>query len=389
MDNFVFYNPTKIFFGRGTEGMVGPEARKYGSKVLIHYGGNFIQGSAFYARIRESLASAGIEAIELVGVLPNPRLSLVREGIRICRKEGIGLILAIGGGSTIDSAKAIGIGVPHEGDVWDFFVGRAEVKESLPIGVVLTIPATGSEASNGCVITNEDGLLKRSAMADAIYPRFSVLNPELAYGLPPFQAACGAADICSHLLERYFTNTPSVDLTDRLIEGALRSVIRAAPMVLARPDDYDEWAEMMWTGTIAHNGLLNTGRVGDWGSHSIEHELSGIYDIPHGAGMAIVFPAWMKYQMHHDVLRFAQLASRVWGVDASLREPERAALEGIARFESFWRSLGLPTRLSAIDIGTDRIDEMAEKCTENGTAKIGNFVPLGRDDVAAILRLAG
>ncbi|MGA2545843.1 MAG: iron-containing alcohol dehydrogenase [Rectinemataceae bacterium] len=388
MDDFVFYNPTKILFGRGTENRVGAEARNYGTKVLIHYGGNFIQGSAFYARIRESLESAGLESIELAGVLPNPRLSLVREGIKLCREKGIGLVLAIGGGSTIDSAKAIGIGVPYDGDVWDFFTGTAVATGSLPVGVILTIPATGSEASNGSVITNEQGWLKRAAMADAIYPRFSILNPELAFSLPPYQVACGIADICSHLLERYFTNSVGVNLTDQLIEGALRAVIRAAPTVLSHPTDYDSWAEIMWSGTIAHNGLLNTGRVGDWASHDIEHELSGIYDVAHGAGMAVVFPAWMKYVKNHDILRFAQLASRVWGIEQSLRDPEHDALEGIARFEAFWSSLGLSTRLPGIGIEAERIDEMAAKCTRNGTSKIGNFVALSKGDVVAILRLA-
>jgi alcohol dehydrogenase len=388
MDNFVFRNPTKIIFGRGAEAGVGAEAKAFSSKVLLHYGGGSVKRTGLFDKVAASLKASGVSFIELGGVAPNPRLSLVKEGIALCRKEGIGLVLALGGGSAIDSAKAIAMGVPYSGDVWDFFIGKAEPKIVLPVGTVLTIPAAGSEASTASVIMNEDGMLKRGYNHDLLYPAFSILNPELAFTLPKAQIANGSADIMSHLLERYFTNSRPVELTDRLIEATLKTVIGAAPRVIAKNDGYDAWAELMWSGTIAHNNLLNTGRVGDWGSHDLEHELSAAYDIAHGAGLAVIFPAWMKFSYKHDPARFAQLAGRVWGIDTGYMESERAALAGIARLEEFWASLGLATRLSALGIGAERIPEMADKCCGRGMKKVGNFVKVGRAEAEAIFRLA-
>jgi alcohol dehydrogenase YqhD (iron-dependent ADH family) len=388
MDDFVFQNTTKIIFGRGAEAKVGAEAKAFASKVLLVYGGGSVKKTGLFDRITASLKEAGLSFVELGGVAPNPRLSLVREGIILCRKEKAGLVLAIGGGSAIDSAKAIAMGVPHSGDVWDFFAGKAELKEALPVGTVLTIPAAGSEASTASVIMNEEGMLKRGFNSPIIYPRFSILNPELAFTLPKAQVANGVADIMSHLFERYFTNSRPVELTDRLIEATLRTVIEAAPRALRKADDYDAWAEIMWSGTIAHNNLLNTGRVGDWGSHDLEHELSAAYDIAHGAGLAIVFPAWMKYVYKHDIARFAQIAVRVWGIDQDFFDPERTALAGISRLESFWSSLGLAVRLSGLGIGTERLSEMADKCSAKGTKMVGNFVRVGKVEAEAIYRLA-
>jgi hypothetical protein len=388
MDNFTFHNTTKIIFGKGAESSVGTEAATFSKKILLHYGSGSIKKSGLYDRVAASLKAAGVSFVELGGVAPNPRLALVREGIALCRKEKVGFILAVGGGSVIDSAKAIAAGMPYSGDVWDFFTGAAVPKEALPVGTILTIPAAGSEASTGCVVTKEEGQLKRAFNTELVYPRFSILNPQLAFSLPRDQVANGAADIMAHLLERYFTNTRQVELTDRLIEATLRTVIDVAPRVLRKHDDYDAWAELMWAGTIAHNNLLNTGRDGDWGSHDIEHELSALYDVAHGAGLAVVFPAWMKYVIKHDIPRFVQLAVRVWGVDQSFFSPERTALEGIARLEAFWTSLGLAVRLPGIGVGSDRIDEMAAKCSGGGKREIGHFVSLGQKDVDAILRLA-
>jgi alcohol dehydrogenase YqhD (iron-dependent ADH family) len=388
MDDFVFQNPTKIVFGRGAEKGAGAEAKPYASKVLLHYGGGSVKRSGLLDRVAASLREAGLSCLELGGVAPNPRLSLVKQGIELCRREKVGLILAVGGGSAIDSAKAMALGIPYQGDVWDFFSGKAEPAEALPVGTVLTIPAAGSEASTASVITNEDGMLKRGFNSPLIYPRFSLLNPELAFTLPKAQAANGIADIMSHLFERYFTNTRNVELTDRLIEATLRTVIDAAPRALDGKDDYDAWAEIMWSGTIAHNNLLNTGRVGDWGSHDLEHELSAAYDIAHGAGLAVVFPAWMKFTYRHDATRFAQLAARVWGVDQDFFEPERTALAGIGRLESFWSSLGLAVRLSGLGIGPERIAEMARKCCSGGMGRVGNFVKIGMADAESVYRLA-
>ncbi len=394
MENFDFRNPTKIVFGRGTEARVGDETAAYSKKVLLHYGSGSIKVSGLYDRVTASLKAAGVEYVELGGVKPNPRLSLVREGVRLCKEKGLGLALAVGGGSVIDSAKAIAMGAVIDGDVWDFYLGKGEPKAALPVGTVLTIPAAGSESSTGTVITNEQGLLKRAVNSELLYPRFSILDPELAFTLPRFQVACGAADIMAHLMERYFTTALHVDFTDRLLEATMKTIALKAPLVHENPKDYDAWSEFMWAGTIAHNNLLNTGRVGDWASHDIEHEISGIYDVAHGAGLAVVFPAWMKHTLSADVARFAQWAARVWNVDTDYRNPEATAREGIRRLEAFFRSLGLGTRLAELKVGpgtgvgTERLDEMASKCTDGGKRTVGNFVKLDRAAVRRVLELA-
>lgn len=388
MDNFVFQNPTKIIFGKAMETRVGEEVSKYSKKILLHYGGGSIKKTGLYDRVISSLKAAGIEFIELPGVKPNPRLSLVREGIKICRENNIDFILAVGGGSVIDSAKAIALGVVYDGDVWDFYTGKASPKAALPIGTILTIPAAGSESSTGSVITNEDGWYKRSAGSTLLYPKFSILNPELAFTLPKYQVACGAADILAHLMERYFTNNQSVELIDRMIESTMKTVIKYVPMVLEDSNNYEAWAQVMWAGTLAHNNLLNTGRVGDWGSHDIEHEISGIYDVAHGAGLAVVFPAWMKYVYKHDPNRFVQFAVRVWNVEQDFFDPEKTILQGIQKLEEFFTSIGLPTRLEGLGITDDRLEEMADKGTDSDQKTLGNFVKLRKNDIYNILKLA-
>jgi alcohol dehydrogenase YqhD (iron-dependent ADH family) len=388
MENFDFRNPTKIIFGRGVEARVGAETAAVSKKVLLHYGGGSVKASGLYDRVAASLKAAGVEWVDLGGVKPNPRLSLVREGVRLCKEKGLGLVLAVGGGSVIDSAKAIAMGAVIDGDVWDFYLGKGEPKAALPVGTVLTIPAAGSESSTGTVITNEEGLFKRAVNSELIYPRFSILDPELCFTLPPFQVACGAADIMAHLMERYFTVVEHVEFTDRLLEATMKTIAAMAPRVLANPKDYDSWAEFMWAGTIAHNNLLNTGRVGDWASHDIEHEISGIYDVAHGAGLAVVVPAWMKQTMSRDPGRFAQWAVRVWNVDMNFRDSEATAREGIRRLEAFFRALGLGTKLADLKVGTERLDEMAMKCSDGGKKTVGNFVKLDRAAIRNILELA-
>jgi alcohol dehydrogenase YqhD (iron-dependent ADH family) len=385
MENFTFENPTKIIFGRGSHKLVGAECLSRGKRVLLHFGGGSIKQSGLHEQVVQSLNDAGIEVVELGGVKPNPRVSLVREGVELCRRKAVDLILAVGGGSVIDSAKAIAIGVPYGGDVWDFYTVASPAK-ALPVGVILTFPAAGSEASDSSVITSEDGWLKRHVSSNLIYPAFSILNPELAYTLPAYQVACGGTDIMSHLMERYFTNSHPVELTDALIEATLRTVIRNLPRVLSGPENYDAWAELMWSGCVAHNNLLNTGRIGDWATHGMEHELSGIYDVAHGAGLAVLFPAWMRHVYKHDVARFVRFAVEVWGVENNYRDPEATALAGIARLRSFLDSIGMPSDLAGLGIGSDRIDEMAAKCTGAGRFRLGNFVKLSTDDVVAILR---
>jgi alcohol dehydrogenase YqhD (iron-dependent ADH family) len=388
MDNFIFQNPTKIIFGKDAENEVGKEVSNYSKKILLHYGGGSIKKTGLYDRVIASLKEEKIEYIELSGVKPNPRLSLVKQGIKICRDNDINFILAIGGGSVIDSSKAIAFGVLYDGDVWDLFLGKAVVKKALPLGTILTIPAAGSESSTGCVITNEEGGFKRAVNSELIYPRFSILNPELAFTLPKYQVACGVTDILSHLMERYFTNTKNVELMDRLIESTMKTVINNIPIILKQNDNYDAWAEIMWSGTIAHNNLLDTGRVGDWASHDIEHELSGIYDVAHGAGLSVIFPAWMKYVYTQDVNRFAQFATRVWNVENSFWSAERTALEGIGKLQNFLKSIEMPSNLTQLGINDDRLEEMADKCTKSDTTTVGNFVKLGKTDVSNVLKLA-
>jgi len=388
MDNFIFRNPTRIYFGKGMENKTGEAVSGFSRNILLHYGGGSIKKSGLYDRITSSLKAAGVEWTELSGVKPNPRLSLVYEGIKICREKDIDFILAVGGGSVIDSAKAIAAGVPYEGDVWDFYTGKALAEETIGIGTVLTIPAAGSESSDGTVITNEEGDLKRAFGSELLYPDFSILNPELAMTLPPFQRACGVADMMAHLFERYFTNSFPVELTDRMIEAVLKTIIHNAPGVMKDGDTYDAWAEIMWSGTVAHNNSLSTGRVGDWASHQIEHELSGIYDVAHGAGLAAVFPHWMRYVMHHDIKRFVQIAVRVWNVDQNFKSDEETALAGIEALEQFWQSLGLATTLTGLGIPADRLEEMAGKCAGESENPQGQFVKLYKKDVLAILEKA-
>ena len=388
MNNFSFQNATKIIFGKGTEENVGEETKLHSDKVLLHYGGGSIKQSGLYDRVTASLKKSGVAFVELSGVKPNPRLSLVKEGIKICRDNGIKFILAVGGGSVIDSAKAIAVGVPYSGDVWDFYDGKGTPKEALKVATVLTIPAAGSESSPSSVISDDEKQLKRGLTVEIIRPVFSIMNPELTYTLPAYQTACGAADIMAHIMERYFTNTTDVELTDRLCEAAMKTMINNVPQVLKKPDDYASRADVMWTGCVAHNDILGTGREGDWGSHMIEHEISAIYDVAHGAGLAVVFPAWMKYVYKHNVSRFVQFASRVFNVEIDFYNPEKTALEGIRRLEMFFESIGLPIRLLQMNIKDDKISEMAAKSTQKDSFAVGNFVKLKTSDVAEILKLA-
>jgi len=387
MKNFTFYSPTKIIFGKGTEDEVGRQTKKYGKKILLHYGGGSIKKTGLYDKVMKSLKQEGIDVIELGGVKPNPRLSLVREGIDICRKKNIDFILIVGGGSVIDSAKAIAAGAPYKGDVWDFFSdNKPEIESAIPLGVVLTIPAAGSEVSPDMVVTKEEGWFKKAGGGDPLRSKFSIMNPELTFTLSAGQTVTGVSDILAHIYERYFSQVTNTELVDRLAEATMKTVINNTRLVLKDLKDYDARAEIMWAGSIAHNDLLATGKTGDWASHMIEHELSAIYDIAHGDGLSIIFPAWMKYVYRENVERFAQFAERVWDVDPGSNGMESAALEGIARMEAYYRETGLPTRLSDLDIGGDRLEEMAEKCAGKDT--LGNFKKLGRDDVLEIYKLA-
>jgi hypothetical protein len=386
MNNFTFHNYTRVLFGKGMESRTGREMKSIGTKALLHYGGGSIRENGLYDRLVASLQAADMPFVELGGVQPNPRVSLVREGIDLCRREGVDCILAAGGGSVIDSAKAIAIGIPYEGDVWDFFAAKAKARTATPVGVVLTMPAAGSETSTRMVISNEEGAHKTPLGYPFSRPQFAVLNPEIAFTLPAYQVACGAADIMAHIMERYFTTQHNVEVTDGMCEAVLRTVINTAPRVLAEPDNYDAWAELMWAGTIAHNDILDTGRTGDWSSHNIEHQISALYDVAHGAGLAVVFPAWMQHVYPQDVERFVQYATRVWGVPYLAGQQDRVARAGIERLKSFFSSIGLPVSLQQLGVGDDRIDDMARKACERGA--FGSFKKLAADDVHEILQSA-
>lgn len=372
------------------EDRVGDEVKLYGKKVLLHYGSGSIKKYGLYDKVLRSLKEKGIEVVKLGGVEANPKLSLVKKGIDICRKENIDFILAVGGGSVIDSAKAMVVGVPYEGDVWDFFIGfpnpKIKPKNGIPLGVIVTIAAAGSEMGWGSVITKEEGLLKKPCVSEWMFPKFAMLNPEVTYTCSNFQSAAGAFDVISHVMEGYFTEVKNVELSDRLSEGLLRTVIRNTPIVLKEPKNYNARAEIMWSATLAHNLLLWAGRIPDLASHSIELEISGMYDITHGAGMAIVFPAWMKYVYEKDLERFAQFAVRVWNVETEFRNIKSLALEGIERLKDFAKRIGLPTTLGEANISTDRLEEMAQKCTEYGS--VGNFAKLDKNSVLEILMSA-
>ena len=387
MNNFNFYSPTYFEFGRNTEEKAGKLIKRFGGKkTLVHYGSGSVVRSGLLGRVLASLDAEGILHVELGGAMPNPRSGLVYEGIELCRKEKVDFILAVGGGSAIDSAKAIAIGVPYEGDFWDFYTGR-KIEEALPVGTILTLAAAGSEASASSVITHENGMVKRGTLSDKIRPVFSILNPELTKTLPAFQTACGATDMFAHVLERYFTNTKDVEITDRLCEGIMLTIINEAPKAIADPGNYEARANLMWAGMVAHNDICGVGRVQDWGSHQLEHELSALYDVAHGAGLAVMFPAWMKFTMKHDVMRFAQLAVRVFGCQMDFQNPERTASEGIERFESFLRSIGMPVRFKELGAKREDIPTLIEmlKMDKRG---VGNFVKLSVEDVEGIYMLA-
>ncbi|MBR6526139.1 MAG: iron-containing alcohol dehydrogenase [Clostridia bacterium] len=390
MNNFTFYSPTYFVFGKDQENHAGQYVKRFGgSRALIHYGGGSVVRSGLLARVKASLEKEGISYVELGGAKPNPRSGLVYEGIALCRKENVDFVLAVGGGSAIDSAKAIAAGAVYDGDFWDFYCGKP-VEKALPVGTVLTISAAGSEGSPDSVITKEEGMFKRGASGEALRPVFSILNPALTQTLPAYQTACGVTDIMAHLFERYFTNTKDVEVTDRVIEGLLMTMIHEAPKVIKNPDDYQARANIMWAGMLAHNNCCGVGRDQDWASHCIEHELSALYDCAHGAGLAVVFPAWMQYNMNHDVMRFAQLASRVWGCPMDFQHPEITAQQGINALRQFLRSIGMPLTLKEVGGKEEDIPYLAHTAAfGNGNGgTLGGFVVLKEDDIANIYRLA-
>lgn len=389
MNNFVFYSPTEFVFGKDTEGQVGELSQKYGArKVMIVYGGGSAQRSGLLDRVKASLDKAGLSWCELGGVQPNPTDGKVYQGIELAKKENIDLLLAVGGGSVIDTAKAIAAGVPYSGDFWDFFEGKAKVEAALKVAVVLTIPAAGSEGSGNAVITKEATLQKLGIKVPGLLrPVFSIMNPELTYTLPPFQTACGAADMMAHIMERYFSNTPDVELTDRISEGVLKAIIEEAPKAMKNPQDYGARANLMWAGMVAHNDTCGVGREEDWSSHALEHEVSAVYGVAHGAGLSVIFPAWLTWMTTHNLPKLVQFAVRVWDVPAE-GNPEAVALEGIRRLRRFFSSLGLPITFRELGIPEPDIDLLVNNLHRNKGELLGNYVKLNRQDTAEIYRLA-
>ena len=392
MKDFNFYSPTQVVFGKDSENQVAQLVKRYGgSKVLVHYGGGSARRSGLLDKLTVILAEAGIPYVELGGVVPNPLLSKVQEGIDLCRREGVDFILAVGGGSVIDSSKAIAYGVPYEGDVWDFWDGKAVPAKSMPIGAVLTIPAAGSEMSDSCVITKDEGLLKRGVNSDLCRCKFAIMNPERTFTLPPYQTAAGITDIMMHTMERYFCRHQDMTLTDGLAEALLRTVKDSAYVVMKEPENYRHRAQIMWAGSLSHNNLMECGMEKDFASHKLEHELSALFGVTHGAGLAAIWPSWARFVMKNSMSRFVQFAVNVMGVTNDFTDPEGTALRGIEEMERFYRFLGMPTNIHELlgrDITDQEIEEMVQKCSRGGKMAIGTLVKLNADDMRAIYCMA-
>lgn len=392
MQDFNYYAPTEIAFGKEAENRVAELTAKYGGhKVLVHYGGKSAKASGLLDKVCNNLKEGGIDFIELGGVVPNPRLSLVHRGIQIVRDNHIDFILAVGGGSVIDSAKAIAYGAVYDGEVWDFYDYKVSAKACLPVAAVLTIPAAGSEMSESSVITNEDGDIKRGYSNDLSRPKFAIMNPERTFTLPPYQTAAGVTDMMMHTMERFFSHDNDMTLTDNIAIALLRTMKECIPAVLKDPNDYKNRAQIMWGGSLAHNGLTGCGITGDWATHQIEHELSALFDVTHGAGLAAVWPSWARYVMKENIQRFVQFAVEVWDVPNDYTNPEATALRGIEEVEKFYHSIGMPTNIPELigrKVTEEEIKEMSRKCSHNHTITVGQFKVLNADDVAEIYRRA-
>lgn len=390
MLDFQYYSPTRVVFGRHALDQLGPLLKAKGrQKILLHYGGGSVRRNGILEAVKQQLELAGVTYLELGGVEPNPKISLIRTGVELCKSEHVDFILAVGGGSTIDSAKAIAMGTKIDFDVWNLYETKQRICDALPVGSVLTIAAAGSELSDGSVVTNPEGGLKRDYGSDYLRPEFAIMNPEYTFSVSKYQTACGTVDILMHTFERYFTHTPNVDLTDELAEGLCRAVIRAGTAAVANGCDYEARATLMWAGSISHNDLTGLGRKSDWATHQIEHELSGQYDrVSHGAGLAAIFPAWCRYVWREEPERFARFAEKIWGVNRDGMSTEEAALEGIRRCEAYFHSIGMPTRLCELGIDGAHLHEMAVKATYFGRRTLGSFKVLQEADIEAIYQTA-
>ena len=392
MKDFNYYAPTEVVFGENSEEQVAALVKKYGgTKVLVHYGGKSAERSGLLDKICGLLDDGGIAFKKLGGVVPNPRLSLVHEGIKLCRKEGIDFILAVGGGSVIDSSKAIAYGVPYKGEVWDFYLGKDKATEMLPVACVLTIPAAGSEMSEASVITNEDGDVKLGYSNNLSRPKFAIMNPKRTFTLPPYQTAAGVTDMMMHTMERYFTKDDDMDLTTNIAEAMLRSMKDAIFAVLKNPEDYRYRAQIMWGGSLMHNGLTGCGVTDDWATHQLEHELSGMFDVTHGAGLAAIWPSWARYVIHENLSRFVRFAVNVMDVPNDFTDPEGTALKGIEAMERFYHAIGMPINIKELigkDITDEEIKEMTRKCSRNYQHTCGQLKVLKAEDMENIYKMA-
>ena len=392
MKDFNYYAPTEVVFGENSEEQVAALVKKYGgTKVLVHYGGKSAERSGLLDKICGILTESGISFEKLGGVVPNPRLSLVHEGINLCRQKGIDFILAVGGGSVIDSSKAIAYGVPYDGEVWDFYLGKDKPQKMLPVACVLTIPAAGSEMSEASVITNEDGDVKLGYSNNLSRPKFAIMNPKRTFTLPPYQTAAGVTDMMMHTMERYFTKDDDMDLTTDIAEAMLRSMKNAIFAVLKNPEDYRYRAQIMWGGSLMHNGLTGCGVADDWATHQLEHELSGMFDVTHGAGLAAIWPSWARYVMHENLSRFVRFAVNVMDVPNDFTDPEGTALRGIEAMERFYHDIGMPINIRELigrDITDDEIREMVRKCSRDNTIACGAFKVLHAEDMEKIYKMA-
>ena len=392
MKDFMYYAPTEVVFGEQSEEQVAALVKKYGgTKVLVHYGGQSAVRSGLLDKICGLLTEGGVPFVKLGGVVPNPRLSLAKQGIELCRKEGVDFILAVGGGSVIDSSKCIGYGVCMEGDVWDVYLGKVTPVKMLPLAAVLTIPAAGSEMSESSVITNEDGDVKLGYSNNLSRPKFAIMNPRRTMTLPPYQTAAGVTDMMMHTMERYFTKDDDMDFTTDVAEAMLRSIKNAVFAVLKDPEDYRYRAQIMWGGSLMHNGLTGCGVDEDWATHQLEHELSGMFDVTHGAGLAAMWPSWARYVMHENISRFVRFAVNVMDVPNDFTDPEGTALRGIEAMERFYHAIGMPINIHELigrEITDEEITEMTRKCSRNYTATCGQLKVLKAEDMEAIYKMA-
>lgn len=387
MDNFNFCSPTEFIFGRDTQRHAGTALASRGaSKVMIVFGSDRIRTNGLLQQIEDSLTQSGVAFVEYGGIQPNPTAASVYEGIALALKESVNFILAVGGGSPIDAAKGIALGAVYPGDFWDFYCGKAKVTKALPVGVVLTIPAAGSEGSGNTVITKISDMRKLGMGSDSLRPKFALMNPELTFTLPPYQTAAGITDMLAHIMERYFSNTPEVEITDRVAEGVMKAIITEAPKVMADPENYDARANIMWSGTLAHNGVCSGGRVEDWATHALEHELSALYGVTHGAGLAVMFPAWMTYAMSENPGKLAQYARRVFDVEEA--DDTKAAAIGIERLKDFLTSIGMPVTMKGLGIENAGTALLAQKVTESKGDTFGNYIRIDRDTARRIYDLA-